>query len=56
MAKFSMTFHCYQPVYNFGWEIEKAYETAYSPLLSAFEGFPKIKAAFHFFRQSVAMV
>ncbi len=43
-----MAFHCYQPVFNFDHEIERAYENAYSPLLKALEGFPGIKASFHF--------
>ena len=43
-----MAFHCHQPVFNFDWEIERAYRQAYEPLLGTLEGFPGIKASFHF--------
>ncbi len=47
-ALFAMAFHCHQPVYNFEWEIEKAYKNSYLPLLEAVEEFPEIKVSFHF--------
>ncbi|MDD5634372.1 MAG: DUF1926 domain-containing protein [Candidatus Omnitrophica bacterium] len=47
-AKFAMAFHCYQPVFNFDREIERAYENAYLPLLTSIEKFPSIKTTFHF--------
>ncbi|MFH1879147.1 MAG: alpha-amylase/4-alpha-glucanotransferase domain-containing protein [Candidatus Omnitrophota bacterium] len=47
MAKFAMAFHCYQPVFNLGWEIEKAYDNAYLPLLKMIEAHPGIKVSFH---------
>ena len=47
-ALFAMAFHCYQPAFNFEWEIEKAYENSYMPLLRAVEEFSSIKASFHF--------
>ena len=47
-AKLAMAFHCYQPVDNFDWTIEEAYQKAYKPLVETLEGFPAIKASFHF--------
>ncbi len=47
-AKLAMAFHCYQPVDNFEREFERAYNTAYLPLLKTLEGFPGIKASFHY--------
>jgi len=47
-TKFAMAFHCYQPVLNSEQEFERAYKTAYSPLLGLFEEFSDIKATFHF--------
>ena len=47
-AKFAMAFHCYQPVFNFEWEIERAFKNAYLPLLRSLEEFPGIKASFHY--------
>ncbi|MFH1837211.1 MAG: alpha-amylase/4-alpha-glucanotransferase domain-containing protein [Candidatus Omnitrophota bacterium] len=46
--KFSMAFHCYQPVFNFDSEFDYAYEKAYLPLLEMFEKHPGIKASFHY--------
>ncbi|MFC1480358.1 alpha-amylase/4-alpha-glucanotransferase domain-containing protein [Candidatus Omnitrophota bacterium] len=47
-AKFAMAFHCYQPVFNFDREIERAFKNAYLPLMKTLEEFPGIKASFHF--------
>ncbi len=47
-VKFAMAFHCYQPVYNFDEEIEKAYKNAYLPFLNILEEFPGIKVSFHY--------
>lgn len=47
-AIFSMAFHCYQPVFNFDWELENAFKTAYLPLLETLENFPEVKASFHY--------
>ena len=47
-AKFAMAFHCYQPVFNFEGEMEKAFDGAYLPLVKALENFPEIKTSFHF--------
>lgn len=47
-AKFAMIFHCYQPVSNFEEVIEKAYATAYLPLLETLKDFSGIKVCFHF--------
>ncbi len=47
-AKFAMAFHCYQPVFNLGGEIERAYKCAYEPLLATLDDFPGVKATFHF--------
>jgi len=46
--KFAMAFHCYQPVFNFDEEIEKAYQNAYLPFLDVLEEFPGIKVSFHY--------
>ncbi|MBU0682665.1 MAG: DUF1925 domain-containing protein, partial [Candidatus Omnitrophica bacterium] len=45
---FAMAFHCYQPVFNFNREIEKAYQTAYKPFLGILENFKNIKVSFHY--------
>jgi len=47
-AKFALAFHCYQPVFNFRREFEKAYNSAYMPLLDKLSEFPEIKASFHY--------
>lgn len=47
-VKFAMAFHCYQPVFNFDEEIEKAYKNAYLPFLDILEEFPGIKVSFHY--------
>ena len=47
-TKFAMAFHCHQPVDNFGWEFERAYENAYLPLLDRLEEFPSVKASMHY--------
>ncbi len=47
-AKFAMAFHCHQPVDNFGWEFERAYENAYLPLLERLEESCSIKASLHY--------
>jgi len=46
--KFSMAFHCYQPVFNFEGEFENAYKKAYLPLLDMVYKHPGIKASFHY--------
>ncbi len=45
---FSMVFHCHQPVGNFGFVLEKAYQKAYLPLLDSLLNHPNVKAALHF--------
>lgn len=47
-VKFAMAFHCYQPVFNFESEIEKAYKNAYLPFMETLKGFPGIKVTFHY--------
>lgn len=47
-ALFAMAFHCHQPVDNFGWELERAYDSAYEPLIARLEEFPGVKASFHY--------
>ncbi len=47
-ANLAMAFHCYQPVFNFGGNMDEAYEKAYLPLLKTLEEFPGIKASFHY--------
>ncbi|MFH1798637.1 MAG: alpha-amylase/4-alpha-glucanotransferase domain-containing protein [Candidatus Omnitrophota bacterium] len=46
--KFSMAVHCYQPVFNFETEIEKAYQNAYLPFMETLKGFPGVKVSFHY--------
>jgi len=46
--KFSMAFHCYQPVFNFDGEFKYAYTRAYLPLLEMFEKHSGIRASFHY--------
>ncbi len=45
---FLLAVHCHQPVGNFGWVIEEAYNKAYLPFLNIVESHPKIKLAIHF--------
>lgn len=45
---FAMAVHCHQPVYNFGWEIERAYKNAYAPLVEKLIDYPEVKMTFHF--------
>ncbi|MFC1548790.1 alpha-amylase/4-alpha-glucanotransferase domain-containing protein [Candidatus Omnitrophota bacterium] len=47
-AKFAMAFHCHQPVFNLGGEIEKAYKNSYLPLLETIEKHPEIRVTFHY--------
>jgi len=52
MAKDKLSFvigiHCHQPVGNFGWVIEEAYEKSYLPFIDALEDYPEIKITAHY--------
>ncbi len=48
MIFFSLLLHNHQPIGNFNYIIERAYEKAYYPLLKAFYEHPKIKFSVHF--------
>jgi hypothetical protein len=43
----SLVFHLHQPVGNFAWVFEKAYQQAYKPLLKAFDRHPNIQVGLH---------
>ncbi|RJO66901.1 MAG: DUF1926 domain-containing protein [Myxococcales bacterium] len=45
---FILGVHCHQPVGNFGWVIEEAFEKSYRPFVESLEKRPEIKAAAHF--------
>ncbi|AEH25039.1 alpha-amylase/4-alpha-glucanotransferase domain-containing protein [Pyrococcus yayanosii] len=49
MEKINFIFgiHNHQPLGNFGWVFESAYERAYRPFLEALEEYPNMKAAIH---------
>ena len=47
-AVFAMAFHAFQPVFNFEYEVEKAFKGAYEPFLNVMEKFPEVKGTFHF--------
>ena len=40
--------HNHQPVGNFGWVFQDAFESCYLPLVEHLEKFPKVRAALHF--------
>lgn len=44
----SLVIHDHQPVGNFGWVIEEAYQTAYLPMLACLERHSTVKMALHF--------
>ncbi len=44
----SLTIHNHQPVGNFGWVFEEAYEKAYLPMLECLERHPTIRMALHY--------
>ncbi len=43
-----MGIHCHQPVGNFNWVFEEAYEKSYKPFLDVLEGHPKVKLSLHY--------
>ncbi len=52
MAKDKLSFilgvHCHQPVGNFGWVIEEAFEKSYRPFMETLAQYPLLKATAHF--------
>lgn len=47
-VKFCFGIHNHQPVGNFGWVIEDAYQKSYLPFLQLLERFPSIRISLHF--------
>ena len=45
---FLMAFHCHQPVGNFGFVFEEAFQKAYEPFLSVLERHPRVHVALHY--------
>ncbi|MFX0122627.1 MAG: alpha-amylase/4-alpha-glucanotransferase domain-containing protein [Candidatus Hodarchaeota archaeon] len=45
---FPIVWHAHQPVGNFSWVIENAYQKAYLPLIKTISKYPKIKSNLHF--------
>lgn len=43
-----LTLHNHQPIGNFGWVIEDAYQRAYRPMLEALERHPTIRVGLHY--------
>lgn len=48
VTRFVLALHCHQPVGNFGWVLEEAYQKAYGPFLEALERHPKVRVVFHY--------
>ncbi len=48
MTRFALAVHCHQPVGNFPWVFEEAYETAYRPFLETLERHPRIRLGLHY--------
>jgi alpha-amylase len=46
-VKFVFCAHNHQPIGNFGWVFEKAYQTAYKPFMNVMMSHPKIKWSMH---------
>src|SRR5438552_1132024 len=44
----SLALHNHQPVGNFGWVIEEAYEKSYLPMVECLERHPRIRLALHY--------
>ncbi len=44
----ALAFHNHQPVGNFGWVFEEAYEKAYLPMVACLEDYPAIRLALHY--------
>ncbi|AFK22025.1 alpha-amylase/4-alpha-glucanotransferase domain-containing protein [Pyrococcus sp. ST04] len=47
MVNFIFGIHNHQPLGNFGWVFEEAYEKAYWPFLETLENYPNMKVAIH---------
>lgn len=47
-TRFILAVHCHQPIGNFPWVFEEAYETAYRPFLEVLERHPKVPFAAHY--------
>ncbi|WP_460129317.1 alpha-amylase/4-alpha-glucanotransferase domain-containing protein [Thermococcus prieurii] len=47
-VKFIFGIHNHQPLGNFGWVFESAYERAYKPFLETLEEYPNMKVAVHY--------
>ena len=45
---FVLGIHCHQPVGNFGWVIEEAFEKSYQPFIESLRDFPDIKITAHY--------
>lgn len=48
MITLVLAFHNHQPVGNFGWVFEDAYQRAYRPLMEVMAGFPSIRFGQHY--------
>lgn len=47
-VKFILCFHAHQPIGNFDWVLEEAYEKSYRPFLDVLERHPRIKSSLHY--------
>ncbi len=48
LTRFILAVHCHQPVGNFGWVFEEAYQSAYLPFVDLLERHPKVRVVFHY--------
>ncbi|WP_456367539.1 alpha-amylase/4-alpha-glucanotransferase domain-containing protein [Thermococcus sp.] len=48
MVNFIFGIHNHQPLGNFGWVIERAYEMSYGPFMEILEEYPSMKVAAHY--------
>jgi alpha-amylase len=48
LTRFILAVHCHQPVGNFGWVFEEAYQSAYRPFVDVLERHPKVRVVFHY--------
>ncbi len=47
-TRFVLAVHCHQPVGNFRWVLEEAYERAYRPFVEALRRHPKVRVVLHY--------
>ncbi len=48
VTRFILAVHCHQPVGNFNWVFEEAYQKAYKPFVDLLERHPNVRVVFHY--------